>query len=97
LARRTGAPIVAVWCYRDALPGRYRLVARPVPLPAASGDRQADVASGMRAVLDALEGAIREAPGQWFPLSPVWSGLAVDGHSGPERDRNSSSPRARLQ
>jgi lauroyl/myristoyl acyltransferase len=67
-----------VWCYRQAAPGRYRLVARQVPLPAPTGDRQADVASGMRAVLDALEAAIRQAPGQWFPLSPVWSGLAAD-------------------
>lgn len=78
LARRTGAPIVAVWCYREPTPGRYRLVAERVPLPAPSGDRQADLAAGMRAVLDALERAIRQAPGQWSPLSPVWAGLTAD-------------------
>ncbi|MEI7925145.1 MAG: hypothetical protein WCI61_02975 [Chloroflexota bacterium] len=77
LARRTGAPIVAVWCYRAADAGRYRLVARPVPLPEATGVRATDVDSGMRAVLAALEAAIREEPGQWFPLVPVWSGLGT--------------------
>lgn len=83
LARRTGAPIVAVWCYRAAEAGRYRLEARPVPLPPATGDREADVDSGMRAVLAALETAIRAAPGLWFPLSPVWGGLTADRASNP--------------
>ena len=91
LARRTGVPIIAVWCYRAPGVGRYRLVARPVPLPPATGDREADIASGMRATIAALEAAIREAPGQWFPLAPVWSGLAAD------RTPTRRSVRTRLQ
>jgi lauroyl/myristoyl acyltransferase len=77
LARRAGAPVVAVWCTREAT-GRYRLRAERLDLPAPTGDREADVAAGMRVVIAALEAAIRATPGQWFPLSPVWSGLAVD-------------------
>jgi KDO2-lipid IV(A) lauroyltransferase len=91
IARRSGAPIVAVWCYRDGRPGRYRLVGRRVELPPATGDREADVESGMRATLAALEAAIRAAPGQWFPLAPVWDGLAAD------RPAASSDRAARLQ
>ncbi|MFA7248951.1 MAG: hypothetical protein WC273_04900 [Dehalococcoidia bacterium] len=79
LARRSGAPVVAVSALREPGAGRYRLVFRPVLLPPATGDREADLDAGMRAVIAALEEMIRSAPGQWFPLVPVWSGLAVDG------------------
>lgn len=90
LSRRTGAPIFAVWVLREPEAGRYHLVVRPVPLPTATGDRVADVDSGMRALVAELEDGIRRAPGEWFPLVPIWSGLAVDrpgserpGHAGP--------------
>ena len=76
-ALRTGAPIVAVWCFRKGA-GRYRLAARRLPLPIATGDRARDTDAGMRVVLDALEDAIRSAPGQWGVTVPVWSGLVAD-------------------
>ena len=83
LARRTGAAIVTVWIYREPRAGHYRLVGRRLTLPPATGDRGADMDSGMRVVLASLEEAIRVAPGQWFPLAPVWSGLVADRHTGP--------------
>jgi lauroyl/myristoyl acyltransferase len=42
-----------------------------------TGDREADLDAGMRAMAAALEAGIRRAPDQWFPLQPVWSGLAL--------------------
>ena len=86
IARRTGAPIIAVWTLREHEVGRYRLVARRLDLPPATGDRAIDLDSGMRTMLDALEDGIRLAPGQWFPLAPVWSGLAADRISEPHPD-----------
>ena len=83
LARRTGAPVVAVWIFRERQPGQYRLVGRRLTLPPATSDREADLDSGMRVVIASLEEAIRSAPGQWFPLVPVWSGLAVDRQNRP--------------
>ncbi len=71
LARRTGAPVVSAWIPRTG-PGRYALHIARVPLPEPTGNRAADVESGMRVVVGALEDAIRRWPGQWFPTSPVW-------------------------
>lgn len=83
LARRTGAPLLWIVCLRAGRgerAGRYRIVARRIALPTATGDRERDLDSGMRAAIAAMEAGIRSAPGQWFPLAPVWSGLAADGH-----------------
>lgn len=73
LARRTGAPMIAAWIPRTGR-GRYALHLEPVTLPPATGDREADLESGMRVMVSALEGAIRRWPGQWFPISPIWPG-----------------------
>jgi len=78
LATRSGAAVVAVWIYRTEDAGRYRLVGKRIELPPPTGDRAADLDAGMRVVLAALEDAIRVAPGQWFPLVPVWAGLTAD-------------------
>lgn len=86
LARRTGVPIVAVWVLRERGASRYRLVAERVALPAATGERAADVDSGMRALIVALEAGIRRAPGQWTPLAPIWSGLAAGREAGTRFD-----------
>ncbi len=71
LARRTGAPVIGAWMPRTGV-GRYALHLEAIPLPPPTGDREADVESGMQAVVCALEGAIRRWPDQWFPISPVW-------------------------
>jgi KDO2-lipid IV(A) lauroyltransferase len=71
LARRTHATIVNGWVLRTR-PGRYRVYLEQVPLPPKTGDREADLESGMRTLIARLEAGIREAPGQWFPLEPIW-------------------------
>lgn len=86
IVQRTGAAVVTVWCYRIGA-GRYRLVGRRIDLPPATGNREADVAAGMRIALAALEDAIRAAPGQWLPLSPVWRGLVT-----PPRETTPATP-----
>lgn len=80
LARRTGAPVFIAWAPRAGA-GRFRVHIEPLPLPPATGDREADLESGMQALTAALEVGIRRWPGQWFPLNPVW------GQPTPTRDR----------
>ena len=76
LARRTGAEVVGARILRGSRPGRYRLSIEAVPLPPPTGDRAANLDAGMRAEIAWLERAVAAAPGQWFPLQPVWAGLA---------------------
>ncbi|MCK9487254.1 MAG: hypothetical protein M0R73_11245 [Dehalococcoidia bacterium] len=71
LARRTGAPMIGAWIPRTG-PARYALHLEPIPLPEPTGDREVDLERGMRAMVTALEGAIRRWPGQWFPISAIW-------------------------
>ncbi len=71
LARRTNATIVNGWVLRSGA-GRYRIYLEQVPLPPKTGDRDADLESGMRTLVARLEAGIREAPDQWFPLEPIW-------------------------
>jgi lauroyl/myristoyl acyltransferase len=71
----TGAALVFGTVIRSA-PGRYRVTLREVPAPVRAnglGDRNADIESGMRRSVQAIEEAIRLAPDQWFALSPVWT------------------------
>ncbi|MSQ42503.1 MAG: hypothetical protein EXR65_05655, partial [Dehalococcoidia bacterium] len=94
LARRTGAEVVAGWVLRTRRPGRYHAWIEAVPLPPPTGDRAADLDSGMGAVIACLERAITRAPGQWFPLAPVWGPPAPPGDGGRDpynRDRDHSS------
>ncbi|GMU41093.1 MAG: hypothetical protein AMXMBFR23_19590 [Chloroflexota bacterium] len=72
LARRTGAPVFIAWAPRAGA-GRFRVLIEPLPLPPPTGDREGDLESGMAALTSALEAGIRRWPGQWFPLSPIWS------------------------
>ncbi|MQA00065.1 MAG: hypothetical protein GEU80_12190 [Dehalococcoidia bacterium] len=72
LARRTRAPIVHGTVLRTA-PGRYTVDLDLVDLPPPTGNREADVASGMHATIAALESGIRRAPDQWFVMSPIWA------------------------
>lgn len=71
LARRTHATIIHGTVLRTS-PGRYRIELERVALPQATGDRAADVASGMHVLIACLERGIRRAPGQWFVLEPIW-------------------------
>lgn len=71
LARRTGAPITAGTVARTG-PGRFRIDLEQLELPEASGDRAADLESGMQALIAFLERSVARWPDQWFPLSPIW-------------------------
>lgn len=62
---------------RGSSPERTRLRIEVVPLPWPTGDRDADLDAGMRAVIERLEQAIASTPGQWFPLTPIWRGEAA--------------------
>jgi KDO2-lipid IV(A) lauroyltransferase len=75
LALRTQLPLLPITILRTSA-GRVRVVVDPPIALVRTGDRQADVAAGMRVLAGALEVSIKRAPDQWFALSPVWSGLA---------------------
>jgi KDO2-lipid IV(A) lauroyltransferase len=75
LALRTGAPVLPAFVVRTQA-GRFRVYIDPAFTLKRTADREADLDAGMRKVAAALERGIRRAPDQWFPLQPVWSGLA---------------------
>jgi len=75
LALRTGAPILPAFVIRTDN-DRFRIYIDPAFTLKRTADRQADLETGMRAMAAAMERGIRRAPDQWFPLQPVWSGLA---------------------
>lgn len=75
LSLRTGAPILPAFVTRAD--GRYRVHIDPAFHVRKTGDHEADIEVGMRQVAAALEAGIRRAPDQWFPLQPVWTGLAL--------------------
>ena len=74
LALRTRAPLVTGFVRRTE-GGRVRVTIDPPLDLERTGDRAADVAAGMRRLVQALEDGIRESPEQWFALHPVWAGL----------------------
>lgn len=80
LAWMTGAALIVGFVVRSS-PGRYRIGLRRITIPTrdeGSADRDADIETGMRALIAALETGIRSAPDQWFALSPIWTyGLAA--------------------
>jgi KDO2-lipid IV(A) lauroyltransferase len=76
LALRTGAPILPTFVVRTP-EGRFRVYIDPPLTLKRNANREADLEAGMRAIAAALEVGIRRAPNQWFPLQPVWSGLAL--------------------
>lgn len=76
LALRTGAPILPAFAVRTEA-GRFRVYIDPAFVLKRTGNREADLEAGMRTMAAALEAGIRRAPDQWFPLQPVWSGLAL--------------------
>lgn len=76
LALRTGAPVLPAFVVRTE-EERFRVHIEPAFTLQRSKDREADLDAGMRTMAAALEKGIRLAPDQWFPLQPVWSGLAL--------------------
>lgn len=70
---RTGAPVWGTWPVREGT-GRHRLVFGPVPLPALTGERDADVQRVTDAVNRWYEGVIRAAPHGWLWLHRRWKG-----------------------
>jgi KDO2-lipid IV(A) lauroyltransferase len=76
LALRTGAPILPAFVVRTP-DDRFRVFIDPAFTLKRTANREADLDAGMRAVAAAMERGIRRAPDQWFPLQPVWSGLAL--------------------
>jgi lauroyl/myristoyl acyltransferase len=77
LALRTGAAVVPGFAIRNR-DGSIRGVVRPPLTLPRSGDRESDLAEARRLIAQSLEAGIALAPDQWFPLSPIWSGLASD-------------------
>ena len=77
LARRTGASIIVGSVPRTG-PGRFRIELEELVLPEGTGDRAADLESGMEALIAFLERSISQYPDQWFALSPIWP-AAEDG------------------
>jgi lauroyl/myristoyl acyltransferase len=91
LAWMTGAAIVVGLVIRTS-PGRYRIRLTEVEVPtreAGSGDRAVDIETGMRRATAAIEAGIREAPDQWFALSPIWK----DGFAGTDEHRAGKAER----
>lgn len=75
LARATGAPLIPVLAYRKSIRDRKRefffRIGQPIYVDR-TANRSADIAEGMRRVVDVLEESIRRAPEQWVMFQPVW-------------------------
>lgn len=71
LALRTGAAVIPGVGLRLG-PARYSAsMLAPLELQR-TGNREADIEAGMRALAHALEECIERAPDQWFVLQPIW-------------------------
>lgn len=71
LAQRTGAPMLVVGARRGE-DGRYRvLLSDLIPLQP-HPDRRTELLRNAEAVLQVVEGFIRQAPEQWLMFYPVW-------------------------
>lgn len=70
LARDTGATIVPIFTIRQGR--KHTLMIEPSFTVPKTADREADIAAGMKRVVDALETAIAIAPEQWVMFQRVW-------------------------
>ncbi len=68
---KTGRPIWAAWQWREGV-GRHHLRIGPLPLPALTGDRTADVQAVTDATNAWYEARIREYPHGWLWLHRRW-------------------------
>ena len=71
LALRTGAALLPAFALRQP-DETFRVQVEPVLELQASGDREADVAAGMRKMVAILERYISRYPEQWLVAAPVW-------------------------
>jgi KDO2-lipid IV(A) lauroyltransferase len=70
LARETSAPVVAAYLRRTG--ARFELTLEGPFVVPRSADRQADVATGMKAIVSSLTRAVAATPEQWAVFQPVW-------------------------
>ena len=79
LALRTGAALVPGFGRRLPDNSFHAHLEPALELPR-SGDLEADIAAGMRLVVEAMERIISQEPEQWLMAKPVWP---MDGSDGP--------------
>ena len=72
IARRTGAAIIPVTCYRDGSRAFHRLRIGPEVVQADTGDPELDVLITTRNCNRALEAAVLEHPAQWLWRHRRW-------------------------
>ncbi len=71
LALKFGAPLQPMWMHR--LPGgRFRVYVDPPIELVRTGDREADIAAGVRRINAYVEAKIRERPEEWFWVHKRW-------------------------
>jgi lauroyl/myristoyl acyltransferase len=72
LALHTGAPIVCA--FNERLPdNRFKAHVLPPLSLACTGDLKADVTTGVRQIVSAMEQAIARRPAQWYVTHATWS------------------------
>jgi len=77
LARRTGAPVIPVYTFREG--GRHRVVVEGPIITPEIEDRDLDVLKRTEAYTSWTEKVIREHPEQWTWLHDRWKTRPVDG------------------
>ena len=75
LSAKTGAPLLPVWCRRDA---DERFDARGLPFVTCSSTAPGEIYRATQAVADALGQVIADDPGQWYMFRPVWPQTDAD-------------------
>ena len=71
VALRTGAPLIPGFV-RRCPDDTFRVqILPPLDLPR-TGDKEADIAAGMKMVIDLMEQHIAQHPEQWLVAAPVW-------------------------
>lgn len=79
LARRSGAPIVPIFCTRVRNDNFQVYVEEPIPVDRTE-DTDADVQAAAEQFAGVLEAHLRRDPGQWFVLEDFWRVHACTGH-----------------
>ncbi|HSJ54800.1 MAG TPA: lysophospholipid acyltransferase family protein [Anaerolineae bacterium] len=75
LALRTGATLLPAFARRLADDSFVIQIEPPLELRS-TGDREADIASGMEQIVRAMERHIAQSPGQWLIAAPLWPAAA---------------------